>query len=119
VDEFHRPGDADDLHRFIPHIDVEDRIAIGHDISERRCHFDDTLLAPVGEAGDPRGNVDLGEVRLELDELNLRTSANADPGAVGKREFGFGILVRVERILQAKRAVAHNGRPVLFFIDVA
>ncbi len=119
VDEFHRPGDRDDLHRFIPHVDVEDRIAIGNDIAKRRCHHNDTLFTPVDEAGDSRGDIDFRQVWLELDELNLRASTDADPGSVGENELGPGILIRVERILQAERGIIGNGRPILFFINVA
>ena len=113
MDEVHRAGQGDNLHRLVANIEIKGGVLRGHDIPERRGGLDDRICAFIENTHDPKGHVNLDRFRLRCDELELRRPAKADPDIVGHDDLGLALLVRIESVLDSERRIPDRGYPVV------
>jgi hypothetical protein len=75
------------LNRLISHINVKGRTGLCHDVAERGRDLQNAV--PVVEPGDPGGDIHLGSIGLQGDQLNLCAAVYPDPKAIGHDELSF------------------------------
>ena len=119
MDKINHTANGNHFKRFIANIEVKHGITQRDHISIRCGDLDHAVHAAIVEPGQSRGHIHGGGVLVQGDQLDLGVLAHPYPGAVWQNEFGLGVVIGIECILQAKRRVLDGQHPVPLLLDIS